>query len=140
MDKHLTWREIKALRQLYFDGSTRARIESRPYIRYLIEERFIEYKRGSNQILVPTYKFTEKYEKEGFFELYNKYHAFLYENDILTDYTNFSEFEMRGLINLVKSKPLLNELKKRLKKGKKAEKEYQIFFLNRLSIFKKILY
>ncbi len=32
MDKHLTWREIKALRQLYFDGSTRARIESRPYV------------------------------------------------------------------------------------------------------------
>jgi hypothetical protein len=122
MDKQLTWREIKAFHQLYFNGSTRAKIEERPYVRYLIDERFIEYKRGSKKILVPTYKFPEKYEKEGFFELYNKYYTFLAGNDILTDYTNLSEFEIRGLINMVKSEPLLNELKEKIKDGQESRK------------------
>ncbi len=122
MDKQLTWREIKALHQLYFNGSTRARIEERPYIQYLIDKRFIEYKRGSKKIIVPTYKFQEKYEIEGFFELYTKYYSFLSEFEILTDYTNFSEFEMRGLMNIVKSRILLEELREKIKAGQESRK------------------
>lgn len=122
MDKQLTWREIKALHQLYFNGSTRAKIEERPYIQYLIDKRFIEYKRGSKKIIVPTYKFQEKYEIEGFFELYTKYYSFLSEFEILTDYTNFSEFEMRGLMNIVKSRTLLEELREKIKAGQESRK------------------
>ncbi|KKQ04403.1 MAG: hypothetical protein US15_C0057G0005, partial [Candidatus Moranbacteria bacterium GW2011_GWF1_36_4] len=80
MDKQLTWREIKALNQLYCNRDTKAKIADRPYIKYLITEGFIEYKRGTRKILQPSYKFNQKFESEGFSELFTKYYSFLSEN------------------------------------------------------------
>lgn len=63
MNKNITWKELKALNDIYEKGKTRAKIKSHPYIEYLIEDKgFLDFKEGNNNILVPTDKYYYFYE------------------------------------------------------------------------------
>lgn len=122
MDKQLTWREIKGLYQLYVERSTKAKIETHPYIKHLIDRRFIDWKRGSKKILVPTYKFNPEIEKEGIDSLYHKYLVFLTENDLLSDHTQFSEFEIKCMMTLKNSPSIMEEMRNKIVKGEESRK------------------
>lgn len=65
----LTWRHLKALNDLYSSGSTKAKIDEHPYIKFLISKRYLIYKVGNHSILEAKQSFKELYEskfKESF--------------------------------------------------------------------------
>lgn len=125
MNKKLTWRDIKALHQLYHSRSTRAQIREHPYIDHLFSSpnRCLEYVlKGSKKVIVPTNKFNAEYTKQEFEKLYLTYENFLSENELLTIQSNYSEFEIRALMTMKNSKSILNELKTKIEKGEESRK------------------
>lgn len=82
MNKNITWKELKALDDLYRYKRTRALIQGHPYINYLIHERSIlDLKPYNIKIIVSTDRFETFYEKE-FKKPYEEAKKFLIENDI----------------------------------------------------------
>ena len=70
MNKKLTWRELKALNQLYKVGETKAKIQNNNYIKNILknDKNFIETKFGKKNILMVNenrkIEFNNFYEKE----------------------------------------------------------------------------
>lgn len=77
----LTWRHLKALNDLYSSGSTKAKIDEHPYIKFLISKRYLIYKVGNHSILEAKQSFKELYESK-FKESFKYFDDFL----ILQDY------------------------------------------------------
>ncbi|OAV74304.1 hypothetical protein Barb7_02208 [Bacteroidales bacterium Barb7] len=125
MNKKLTWRDIKALHQLYHTRQTRAQIREHPYIDHLFAHpnRRLEYtQKGSKKVIVPTSKFNAEYIKQGIEQLYLTYEKFLSENELLKIQSNYSEFEIRALMTMKNSESILNELKTKIEKGEESRK------------------
>lgn len=62
-NNNITWKELKALNDIYVKGKSKARIQSHPYIKYLIEDRaYLEFEEGNNKVLITTNKFDEFYK------------------------------------------------------------------------------
>ena len=73
MNKNITWKELKALDDLYNLKRTKANIQDHPYIKYLLEEKCILDKKPDNiKVIISTDDFTEFYE-ETFKELPEDY-------------------------------------------------------------------
>lgn len=82
MNKNVTWRELKALDDIYHLKKTRANIKEHPYINYLINDCCIlDLKATDNRIIITTDAFEEFYEKE-FKIAYDEAKHFLLENGI----------------------------------------------------------
>lgn len=82
MNKNVTWKELKALDDIYRFKKSRAVIQNHPYIKYLIyEEGILDLKPDNMKIIVPTDRFEAFYEKE-FKKPYEESKKFLLENDI----------------------------------------------------------
>ena len=82
MNKNITWKELKALDDLYNLKRTKANIQDHPYIKYLLEEKCILDKKPDNiKVIISTDDFTEFYE-ETFKIQYNEAKKFLIENGI----------------------------------------------------------
>ena len=122
MNKQLSWKEIRALYQIFKDGQTAMKIAGHPYIKYLIENRYIGFKRGSHNILIANSTFRDKYIEEQLEESYALYYSFLAENELLFPYTSLSEFEIKKLIQLKRSSRIREELKSNIKAGKESRK------------------
>lgn len=122
MNKRLNWKEINALHQLFIDGRTKIKIAEHPYIKYLIENRYLEFRRGSNKILVANSTYREKYIEEQLEKLYLRYYNFLTENELLSPYTSLSEFEIKKLIHLKQSSDIRKELRNNILAGKESRK------------------
>lgn len=125
MNKQLTWRDIKALYQLYHERKTRAQIREHPYIDHLFSypDKCLEYKqKGTKKVIVPTNKFNAEYAKQGFEQLFLTYEKFLSENELLKIQSNYSEFEIRALITMKNSETILSELKSKIEKGEESRK------------------
>jgi hypothetical protein len=125
MNKQLTWRNIKALHQLYHERQTRAQIREHPYIDHLFSypDKCLEYlQKGAKKVIIPTSKFNAEYTKQGIEQLYLIYGKFLAENELLTNQSNYSEFEIRALTRMKNSESILNELKTKIEKGEESRK------------------
>ncbi len=122
MNKQLSWKEIKALHQLFKDGQTAMKVVGHPYVKYLIENRYIGFKRGSDKILIVNSTFHDKYIEEHLEESYARYYSFLTENELLFPYTSLSEFEIKKLIQLKQSSNIREELKSNIQAGKESRK------------------
>ncbi|WP_440067716.1 hypothetical protein [Tenacibaculum discolor] len=82
MDKNITWKELKALDDIYRLKKTRANIQEHPYIKYLINDKeILDLKPDNVKVIVTTDEFEEFYEK-NFKEAYNEAKVFLIENGI----------------------------------------------------------
>lgn len=82
MNKNITWKELKALDDLYRHKRTRAIIQDHPYINYLIHERgILDLKPDNIKVIVSTDRFEAFYEDE-FKKPYEEAKRFLIENDI----------------------------------------------------------
>lgn len=82
MNKNITWKELKALDDIYRFKKSRAVIQNHPYIKYLIyEEGILDLKPDNIKVIVATDKFEAFYEKE-FKKPYEESKKFLLENDI----------------------------------------------------------
>lgn len=82
MDKNITWKELKALDDIYRLKKTRANIQEHPYIKYLINDKeILDLKPDNVKVIVTTDEFEEFYEK-NFKVAYNEAKVFLIENGI----------------------------------------------------------
>ena len=85
MNKKLTWRELKALHDLYERRVSRAKVKEHPYILFLLHEKgLLDYKPSNTNVLVPTEGFDQHYERE-FKEKFVYYRQFLLDNGIEAD-------------------------------------------------------
>lgn len=140
MNKQLTWRDIKALYQLYHERQTRAQIREHPYIEHLFSypDKCLEYiQKGAKRVIVPTNKFNAEYTTQGIELIYLTYEKFLLENELLKIQSNFSEFEIRALMALKNSDSILNELKEKIGKGEESRKGISILFFKSSKYIKK---
>lgn len=131
MNKQLTWRDIKALHQLYHHRQTCAKVREHPYIDHLFSypDKCLTYvQRGSKKVIVPTNKFDAEYIKEGFDGLYHTYERFLSENELLKIQSNYSEFEIKALMTMKNSELILTELKEKIEKGEESRKGVSTLF------------
>lgn len=82
MNKNITWKELKALDDLFHLKKTKASIQEHPYINYLLEDKCIlDRKQGNNKIIISTDDF-EKFYEETFKLPYDEAKSFLIENGI----------------------------------------------------------
>ena len=82
MNKNITWKELKALDDLYRHKKTKAIIQDHPYVNYLIHEKgILDLKPDNIKVIVSTDRFETFYEKE-FKKPYEEAKRFLIENDI----------------------------------------------------------
>ncbi|MBU2998128.1 hypothetical protein KO500_16940 [Cellulophaga baltica] len=82
MNKNVTWKELKALDDIYRLKKSRALIQSHPYIKHLIYEKgILDLKPDNIKVIVPTDRFESFYEKE-FKRAFEESKKFLLKNDI----------------------------------------------------------
>jgi len=82
MNKNITWKELKALNDLFHFKKTKANIQEHPYINYLLEDKCIlDRKVGNTKVVISTESF-EKFYEETFKIPYNEAKNFLIENGI----------------------------------------------------------
>ncbi|RHV92972.1 hypothetical protein [Culturomica massiliensis] len=128
MDKHLTWRIIKAFYELYHTGRTKARIVAHVYVKHLLQSRYLEYKRGVKDVLLASSRFRLLYEKEQWEMLYQKYVTFLEQYDLLSPYKDFTEFDLKHLMSMAQSAQVLEEFRENIRIGHENRQGVSNFF------------
>lgn len=109
MNKNITWKELKALDDLFHLKKTKANIQEHPYINYLLEDKCIlDRKVGNTKVVISTENF-EKFYEETFKIPYDEAKIFLIENGIE------SSAKMSFTIEDVKTLMLIAENKTELK-------------------------
>jgi len=103
MDKKLKWRHLKALEQIYTEGSTRNKVEAHPYFNYLINNYILKIKVGKKNVLEQGFDYQMYYQKEHASQ-FKLYHNFLETNKILTGQANFSERDIKALMFITEQK------------------------------------
>lgn len=82
MNKNITWKELKALDDLFHLKKTKAIIQEHPYINYLLEDKCIlDHQPGNNKVIISTDDFNRFYENT-FKIAYDEAKTFLIENGI----------------------------------------------------------
>lgn len=112
MNKNLTWRELKALNDLYVKRRSSAKIQDHPYIKELLERKGLLDRKSANlKVLIPAYGFEVFYEK-SFKESFQFYKAFLKESELESDARRtYSEEDIKTLMLIKENK---DELKRKL--------------------------
>ncbi|WP_424987564.1 hypothetical protein [Flagellimonas alvinocaridis] len=105
MNKNITWKELKALDDLYHLKRTRAVIQSHPYINYLIHDKgILDLKPDNIKVIIPTEKYEDFYEQE-FKKTHDEAKRFLIENDIKpTANKGFSIEDIKTLMLIAENK------------------------------------
>ncbi len=81
---NITWKELKALNDIFIKGKSGARIQNHPYIKHLIETRdYFEHPEGRNDVLLTTNRFDNFYKKT-FLKPFNAAKEFLKSENIET--------------------------------------------------------
>lgn len=105
MNKNITWKELKALDDIYRLKKSRAAIQNHPYIKYLIyDEGILDLKPDNNKVIITTDRFEAFYEKE-FNRTFNEAKKFLMANDIKpTANKAFTIEEVKSLMLIAENK------------------------------------
>jgi hypothetical protein len=103
--KNLSWKELKALNDLFIKQKSSAKVQNYDYFKYLIDDvNVIDRKEGNNKILIPTESFNEFYEKH-FKENFSHYNDFLKSHDLDSDARkNYNEFDIKTLMFISENK------------------------------------
>ncbi|MCT4580328.1 MAG: DUF2220 domain-containing protein [Flavobacteriales bacterium] len=116
LSENLSWRELKALNDLYHKRFTRAKIQKHPYIKFLFEEKgVIDHKIANTKVLVPTSKFDSFYQ-ERFKNNFQKYLDFFNQYSFLKPQSNYKERDIRVLMLIANQKEEILEQKYSRKK------------------------
>lgn len=79
---NITWKELKALNDIFTKGKSSARIQQHPYVKHLIEVKgFFEYPNGNNTTLLTTNEF-DHFFRETFLKPFNVAREFLESENI----------------------------------------------------------
>jgi len=116
LNEDLSWRELKALNDLYHKRITRAKVQRHPYIKFLFEEKgFVDHKIANTKVLVPTTKFDSFYEK-CFKDNFHEYLDFFNQYTFLIPQSNYKERDIRVLKLIANQKEEILEQKYSRKK------------------------
>ncbi len=112
MNKGLTWKELKALNDLYNNHATKAKIQGHAYIKHLFYDLgLLDHPIANTKVLVTVEGFDEYYETHHL-ESFVYYKLFLEENNIDTHGNKtFTEEDLRTLMFIKENK---NELRSKL--------------------------
>ncbi|MBF9253238.1 hypothetical protein I2I11_08040 [Pontibacter sp. 172403-2] len=98
MNENLSWRELKALNDIYTKRQSKAKIQEHPYIKYLFEDRgILDQKFANTKVLIPAPGYDQYYEskrKEGF----RTYQDFFEQHSFLKPQSNYKERDIRVLM------------------------------------------
>ena len=110
MDKKLSWRELKALNDIYEKRKSKAKIQKHPYINYLLKTKsLIGYRHANTKVLIPALRFDDFYQN-NFLEQFQYYKDFLEQNGIATDACrSFKEEDIKTLIFISENKKELSQ-------------------------------
>ena len=98
MTKNLSWRELKALFELYTEGSTTAKIQNHPYIVFLKEDKkILDNKLGNKKILIKTDGYDDYY-RHNHWNDFKHYNEFLATRNILNHSSRYAEDDIQVLI------------------------------------------
>lgn len=123
MNKFLTWRELKALHEMYTTGSTAARIQQHPYIMHLKDDmKFLSNKLGNSKILLKGKGFDPYYLKNHLSN-YQHYFTFLTSRQILNDASRYDEDDIRTLI-------LIEENREEIAKSLTTQRSFSSIFFS----------
>jgi hypothetical protein len=105
MNKKITWKELKALDDIYHFKKTKAIIQEHPYISYLINDKgILDLKRDNIKVVISTERFEEFYEEE-FKMQYDEAKNFLENNGIQANAKkNFTLEEVKTLMLIEENK------------------------------------
>lgn len=104
MNKNLTWRELKALNDLYNNGQTKAKVQAHPYIKFIHKEKgLVEHKFSNTNVLVAAENYPEFYEAD-FLESFFEFQRFFENHSFLTNQTSFKERDIRVLMLISRQK------------------------------------
>lgn len=82
LNKNITWKELKALDDVFRLGKTKAKIQEHPYINYLLsDEGILDRQLGKDNVIITTDRF-EKFYIETFKVQYDEARKFLIEQNI----------------------------------------------------------
>ena len=116
LNENLSWRELKALNDLYLKRSTKAKIQKHPYIKFLFEQKgVIDHKPANTSVLVPSAKFDSFYE-EYFKDNFQVYLDFFHQYTFLQPQSNYKERDIRVLMLIATLKDQILEQKYSRKK------------------------
>lgn len=103
MNKNLKWRHYKALNQIYEQGFTKNKIKDHPYVRYLLDNDYLQPQIGKPDILEEGIGFKSIYGSE-LKTNYSHFLSFLTEEDLITDQSNYSERDILSLMFIKEQK------------------------------------
>lgn len=105
MNKNITWKELKALDDLYHLKKTNANIQEHPYIKYLLEDKCILDRKPTNvKVIISTEAFETFYE-DNFKVQYDEAKNFLIENGIEPNAKkNFTLEDVKTLMLIAENK------------------------------------
>lgn len=124
MNENLSWRELKALNDIYVKRHSQAKIQKHPYIKHLFDDcGLLDHREGNTKVLIPTSGYDKFYESKlkGSFRIYQEFFA---EHSFLKPQSNYKERDIRVLMLIAEQKDqILNNQYSRKKFSNKFFKE-----------------
>ena len=104
MNENLSWRELKALNDIYTKRQSSAKVQLHPYIKHLFDGKgFLDHKYANTKVLIPALGFDQYYEirhKKDFSE----YQDFFAQHSFLKPQSNYKERDIRVLMLIAEQK------------------------------------
>ena len=124
MNENLSWRELKALNDVYLMRRSSAKIQKHPYIKYLFEDKgVLDHKPGNTKVLMPTTKFNHHYELK-LKPRFDEYREFFNHYSFLKPQSNYKERDIRVLMLIAEQRDqILNHQYSRKKFSNKFFKD-----------------
>lgn len=109
LNKNISWKELKALDDVFHKGKTKAKIQEHPYISYLLEdEGILDRQFGNDNVIITTDRFETFYVKT-FKIQYDEAKKFLLEQNIEPSAKkNFTLEDVKTLMLIAANKVELN--------------------------------
>ena len=104
MNENLSWRELKALNDIYTKRQSSAKVQLHPYIKHLFDGKgFLDHKYANTKVLIPTAEFDQYYENRHKKD-FGEYLDFFNQHSFLKPQSNYKERDIRVLMLIAEQK------------------------------------
>jgi hypothetical protein len=104
MNENLSWRELKALNDIYTKRLSSAKVQQHPYIKYLLNDKgLLDHKHANTKVLIPALGYDQYYECK-FKDNFLKYQYFFARHSFLKPQSNYKERDIRVLMFIAEHK------------------------------------
>lgn len=104
MSEDLSWRELKALNEIYVKRQSKAKVQEHPYIKYLFDDRgILDHKPANTKVLIPVSGYDQYYGNKHK-ETFQTYQEFFAQHSFLKPQSNYKERDIRVLMLITEQK------------------------------------